>query len=381
MKNIVSIKHILLFAFLCSCMLTFAQEGFKLKGEIKGYGNGVIIINHNHPKISTRDTIKIINDIFEYNGSVQSPLLVFFRVMGNEVLDRPYVQGHFMIENSEMQFNAEVDKINGFILSGSPSNDALNLLYSDPNEIISQYSKARSDYRQAVQNKQEVDKSQEILTEKTDNFIKYLLDADQYETNHAVAYIIFNNFGYIPRSQVKGMLSKFSDPVEDNVYLQYMRNRIESEEGISIGGPAPDFKMYDVEDKLYTLKNFKGKHLLLVFSASWCTWCKKELPYLKKAYENYNLDQLNILTINLDTKKELWLEAIKTDAVPWTIVSDLKAFQSPIAKDYAIFAIPRIFLISPDGIIIAMNLRGDTILEELSKAITVLAPLEEPGEK
>ena len=46
-----------------------------------------------------------------------------------------------------------------------------------------------------------------------------------------------------------------------------------------------DFQVFDTLGKTYTLADFKGKYLFVEFSASWCGWCKKEIPHIRKAYE------------------------------------------------------------------------------------------------
>ena len=60
-------------------------NGFNLKGEIQGYGNGRIVIIHSLPRQKIEDTLMVVNDHFEYKGIVKSPYLVFFRILGNEV--------------------------------------------------------------------------------------------------------------------------------------------------------------------------------------------------------------------------------------------------------------------------------------------------------
>ena len=54
---------------------------------------------------------------------------------------------------------------------------------------------------------------------------------------------------------------------------------------MTAGKVFPDFQVFDTLGKTYTLADFKGKYLFVEFSASWCGWCKKEIPHIRKAYE------------------------------------------------------------------------------------------------
>jgi len=50
-------------------------------------------------------------------------------------------------------------------------------------------------------------------------------------------------------------------------------------------GPAPDFRLVTLVGQTVTKESFKGKPTLLMFWASWCRTCQKELPNLKTLYE------------------------------------------------------------------------------------------------
>src|ERR1700694_1938340 len=50
-------------------------------------------------------------------------------------------------------------------------------------------------------------------------------------------------------------------------------------------GPAPDFRLVTLTGETVTKESLKGKPTLLMFWASWCTTCQKELPNLKTLFE------------------------------------------------------------------------------------------------
>jgi len=51
--------------------------------------------------------------------------------------------------------------------------------------------------------------------------------------------------------------------------------------------PAPDFALKDSTGKQFTLKDYRGKLLLLDFWATWCGPCKIEIPGFIELYDKY----------------------------------------------------------------------------------------------
>ena len=51
---------------------------------------------------------------------------------------------------------------------------------------------------------------------------------------------------------------------------------------VKIGNQAPDFTIKEAGGKTYRLSDLKGKVVMLQFTASWCSVCRTEMPFIEK---------------------------------------------------------------------------------------------------
>ena len=112
-----------------------------------------------------------------------------------------------------------------------------------------------------------------------------------------------------------------------------------------------------------------NEYVLIDFWASWCGPCLMEIPYLVEAHNEYAEKGFDIYGISLDYQRDSWVDAINRNGMDWIHVSDLSFWENAAAIKYKIRAIPSNFLVDKNGIIVASNLRGESLKQTLSKLL------------
>jgi thiol-disulfide isomerase/thioredoxin len=133
---------------------------------------------------------------------------------------------------------------------------------------------------------------------------------------------------------------KYSD--EGNYLNAFLHGRSAGQKGTAI-----NFVAKDINKNTVSLSQFKSKKcVLLHFWATWCTPCMKELPALKEISNEYNLKELQIISIALPSAKYSdYLTAIKNFKMNW-----VHLYNNPdLVNKYGNEPIPRLCLIDKTG--------------------------------
>ncbi|MCD8274849.1 MAG: AhpC/TSA family protein [Alistipes sp.] len=174
----------------------------------------------------------------------------------------------------------------------------------------------------------------------------------------------------------KSRLECFSPAMQAHPVLKRIAEKVAAAENTEIGKPYMDLMLPDAAGKPVKLSDIvgKGRWILLDFWATWCGPCCREIPHLREAYAACKSRGFEIYGVSLDNDDAKWKMFVKNNDMPWINVLGVGADKrSDAAVMYGISSIPANFLISPEGIIVARDLRGENIKARLEETIRQLA--------
>lgn len=194
----------------------------------------------------------------------------------------------------------------------------------------------------------------------------------QHPQSLASLYILYREYvSRLSSSEIQQNLSLLDPSLQQHPFADILRQVIKSREKTDVGQQAPDFTAKTPQGDDLSLHDLLGKgYLLLDFWASWCGPCRKENPNVVAAYREYKEKGFDILAVSLDKTREAWLKGIEQDGLNYRHVSELKFWNSDIARLYGIRAIPANLLLDKNGKIVAKNLRGSDLKDTLAKLLT-----------
>jgi peroxiredoxin len=134
------------------------------------------------------------------------------------------------------------------------------------------------------------------------------------------------------------------------------------------GVPAPDFSLTAVDGKEYSLASLlqRGPVVVAFFKIS-CPVCQFTLPFVQRIADRFAGKNVSVIAVSQDDKRDTE-EFNQEYAIKIPTLVDRKGY--PVSNAYRLSNVPTIFLVAPDGNIIA-NCTGfdKAVLEQIAGAL------------
>ncbi|HDP75347.1 MAG TPA: redoxin domain-containing protein [Bacteroidales bacterium] len=152
----------------------------------------------------------------------------------------------------------------------------------------------------------------------------------------------------------------------DQKLLDKIAERVKAIKPNIIGNVAPDLWLPNPNGKYYRLSDIKARVTVVYFWDPDCSHCKKVTPELKKTYEKYKGNGIEVFAVYTQGDQPKWMEYINKNQMNWINVWD-PTFSSNFRNLYDIYATPVIYVLDKNKKILAKRISVETlekILEE-----------------
>ncbi len=136
--------------------------------------------------------------------------------------------------------------------------------------------------------------------------------------------------------------------------------------GVAVGQKAPDFKLEPVGGgKPMSLQQIHGKAVVVVFWATWCPPCRREIPALKDFYQTYTPKGVQVVTVTIDFRqtREDVVQFEQKYELPYIVLWDSG---NKVSDVWGVEGIPTNLVLDADGIV---RYRGHEVDAEMVSAV------------
>ena len=146
---------------------------------------------------------------------------------------------------------------------------------------------------------------------------------------------------------------------------------------------VPAFTVRDIDGKSVSLADLKGKVVLVNFWATWCPPCRREMPWLQKAHDNYKDQGLVLLAVDGGEKvppsmaEETIQRYVTQSGLTFPILWGDAAYQ--LQNDWNVYGLPATFLIDTEGVVRLVHTGMFPNNATLDHEVRKVLGLEEPA--
>ncbi len=340
------------------------ENSYKIEGTVTGDSlTAAKVYLQNFSRTNpVKDTADLVDGKFVFEGSVSTPDNYSITIEG--------IKGRIIIflENANYTIEAAKEDFSNALVKGGITNDLINALNAKKDSLAKSYNmnELYAEYNNAATTP-ERKKVIDSLYEKMQNEMS-LYDSLFYVANPASPYTLIQYVRNLEKFKIEDAEAKLSSfkalpEFAANTYVADLESGITTLKNLLPGVKVPEFSLSDPKGNQISLSSVytQNKITMIDFWAGWCSPCRQFNPKLVKIYKELNKAGFGILGVSLDKDAELWNKAIADDKLEWAQVSELKYWDSEVAKIYHVKYIPQNIFVDQNGNIIRRQVSEEEI--------------------
>lgn len=327
-------KKLITVCLLFCCLTVWAGNDLKISGKVKVLKPTTLQVKDLNEKVILSCTIGTDGTFTTEEKTISPDVYILY--MGK-------TEQKIYLENNQVTISGYFDELN-------PEQSSLSFTGIDSFLELQSYMPEESD-----KDKQIISASAKgKLTPGMAAALAYLADVSDYPSN-------------------KMLLDMIPDKDKNSLSAKWLVNQVEILSHQVIGATCPDFTFVDANGKKISLKDFRGKIIVLDFCASWCGPCRKEMRSMLTIYNDLRGDDLEFISISLDDSETKWKGMLDEEKLPWVMLWDQEGFPKSSSKPnviqtaYGFYSIPFLVVIDKEGKLVARNVRGEQVRDAILK--------------
>lgn len=383
---------VLLYVTACNNADQRSNEGYVLKGSLKGIDSGVVKLTISNEEDRTSKTIDsglVKNGQFELKGKIDVPRMATLKITPGNWSFEIFVEDTILSITADTTGSEHYDYtaygydkgavIKNFTESGSHNYDDWMKYQNDPGQ--KQYEPVFAELEKKFNATKDIDSQYKVRDEM--DSVRRLLQAwqktkiDEYISQHpaSVAGVYMFNTLYMysqdmPVKEMENVLGKYQGKAKESVYYKSLTGELAKKKAVEPGSIAPDFTLLKRDSSSFTLSSARGKYVMLDFWASWCHPCRQAIPHWKEVYKKYHDKGFEIISVSDDSRWPDWIKAMDQEKMPWTQVCDefpVKDMPARVGSLYMTRYIPFYVLLDKDGKILVYSGKEEDVTSKLKE--------------
>lgn len=295
------------------------KDRARFEGDLKNITNAEFYVYSEDGTFDGVDTIRIEDGSFTYERKLTEPALL-------TLLYPNYTQTYIVAEPGKtVKMKGDAARIGEAEVTGTEQNELLTDFRLD--NLAGPESNHRLAAAQFIRNHAQTLAAVAV-------FRKYFTSQKKPDVQMALQLLDVLKKAQ-PKSRSVQFLNDFYRPIFQN----------------GVGQPLPDFTAETLDGKKVSTADYKGKRLVIVCLATWQNESKAFMNALSRKIKGAK-GNWECLIVSMDVDREVLRDRIRLDSIPYPVICDRKAFESPLVQKLGLHYVPSCMLVDNQGLII-----------------------------